>query len=84
MSTKEDEINKKIQLTKKILDHVYEILDLFKPLLIKMDKMPEAKEYKKNGSFERAALLFGKIYDLCEEIASNAFPSITFLKSLGN
>ncbi len=84
MLTKEDEINKKIQLTKKILDNVYEILELFKPLLSKLVKMPEAEDYKKNGAFEKAVLLFGNISDLCGEIEDSSFPSKTFLKSLGN
>ncbi len=84
MLPKEDEINKKILLTKKILENVYEILEIFKPLLSKMIKMPEAKEYKENGSFKRAATLFGRISDLCEKIESDNFPSHTFLESLGN
>lgn len=84
MLTKEDDINKKIQLTKKILDNVYEILEIFKPLLSKMIKMPEAKDYKENGTFEKAALLFGNISDLCEEIEDSSFPSKTFLTNLGN
>ncbi len=84
MSIKEDEINNKIYLTKKILENVYEILELFKPLLIKMIKMPEAEDYKKDGSFKKAASLFGKVSDLCEEIETSSFPSINFLKSLGN
>ena len=84
MLTREDEINKKIQLTKKILDNVYEILELFRPLLSKMAKMPEAEVYKKNGAFEKAASLFGNISNLCEEIEDKSFPSITFLEGLGN
>lgn len=84
MLTKEDEINKKIQLTKKILDNVYEILELFKPLLSKLVKMPEAEDYKKNGDFEKAALLFGNISNLCEKIEDKSFPSMAFLEGLGN
>ena len=84
MLTKEDDINQKIQLTKRILDNVYEILGLFKPLLSKMIKMPEANDYKENGTFEKAAFLFGNISDLCEEIEGRSFPSKTFLKSLDN
>ena len=84
MLTNEDEINKKIQLTKKILANVYEILELFKPLLSKMIKMPEAKEFKENGTFERGASLFGKISDLCEEIENDSLPSNSFLESLSN
>ncbi len=84
MLTREDEINKKIQLTKKILDNVYEILELFKPLLSKMIKMPDAKEFKENGTFERAAALFGRISDLCEEIENSSLPTNSFFESLGN
>ena len=49
-----------------------------------MIKMPEAKEYKESGTFEKAILLFGKISDLCEEIEDSSFQSKTFLKNLGN
>ncbi|MFX1365715.1 MAG: hypothetical protein ACFFCE_16440 [Promethearchaeota archaeon] len=84
MITNEDEINKKIKLTSKILSNVHEILELFKPLLIKMINMPEAEDYKKNGNFLRAASLFSKISDLCEEIETISFCSVDFLKSLGN
>ena len=38
MPTKEDDINRKIQIVKEILDNVYEVLTLFKPLMNKMMK----------------------------------------------
>lgn len=84
MLTREDDINKKIKLTKEILNHVYEILTLFKPLMDKMIKMEESKEFKKNGTFDRAAYLFGEISDLCKEIENGSSPSGTFLENLGN
>ena len=84
MLSKEDEINNKIKLTKDILNHVYEILTLFKPLMDKMIKMEEAKEFKEDGTFERAAYLFGEISDLCKEIENSYPPSSTFLENLGN
>ena len=84
MLAKEDEINKKILLIKNILNHVYEILTLFKPLMDKMIKMEEAKEFKKNGTFNRAAFLFGEISDLCKEIENGSSPPSTFLENLGN
>ena len=82
--TKENEINKKILLVKNILNHIYEILILFKPLMDKMIKMEEAKEFKKNGTFNRAAFLFGEISDLCKEIENGSSTESTFLENLGN
>ena len=72
MFTKEDDINKKILLVKTILNHIYEILTLFKPLMERMIKMEEAKEFKKNGTFDRAASLFGEISDLCKKIENGS------------
>ncbi len=83
MLTKEDDINNKIQIVKNILDNVYEILTIFKPLMDKMLKMDEANQYKVNGTFKRAASLFGEISDLCREIENNSLPT-SFLESLGN
>jgi len=84
MFIKEDEINKKILLVKDILNHIYEILTLFKPLMDRMIKMEEAKEFKKNGTFDRAAFLFGEISDLCKEIENSSPPASNFLGNLGN
>jgi hypothetical protein len=84
MLSKEDEINNKIRLTKEILNHVYEILTLFKPLMDKMVKMEEAKEFKKDGTFDRAAYLFGEISDLCKEIETSSLPSNINFENLGN
>ena len=83
MLTKEDDINNKIQIVKNILDNVYEILTIFKPLMDKMLKMDEANQYKVNGTFKRAASLFGEISDLCKEIENHSLPT-SFLESLGN
>ena len=83
MLTKEDDINNKIQIVKNILDNVHEILTIFKPLMDKMLKMDEANQYKVNGTFKRAASLFGEISDLCREIENNSLPT-SFLESLGN
>jgi hypothetical protein len=84
MISKEEDINNKIRLTKEILNHIYEILTLFKPLMDKMIKMEESKEFKNNGTFDRAARLFGEISELCKEIETNSLPSNTFLETLGN
>jgi len=83
MLTKEDDINNKIQIVKNILDNVYEILTIFKPLMDKMLRMDEANQYKVNGTFKRAASLFGEISDLCREIENHSLPT-SFLESLGN
>ncbi|MFW9825794.1 MAG: hypothetical protein ACFFE4_22835 [Candidatus Thorarchaeota archaeon] len=84
MLSKEDDINKKIQIVKNILNNVYEILSLFKPLMDKMIHMEEANEYKANGTFEKAASLFGEISDLCKEIENSCLPNDSFLQNLGN
>ncbi|MFX0137500.1 MAG: hypothetical protein ACFFDN_27930 [Candidatus Hodarchaeota archaeon] len=84
MFAKEDDINKKIQITKTILNHVYEILTLFKPLMDKMLKMDEAIEFRNNGTLDKAAFLFGEISDLCKEIENTTSPSDQFLENLGN
>jgi len=84
MFTKENDINKKIQITNTILNHVYEILTLFKPLMDKMLKMDQATEFNNNGTLNKAALLFGEISDLCKEIENTSSPSDQFLENLGN
>lgn len=84
MITPEKDINRKIFITKEILNNVYEILEIFKPLLSKMLKMEDAKYLKQNGSLERVAALFGQISHLCKEIENKNSPSNDFLKNLGN
>ena len=84
MLTREDDINNKIHIVKNILDNVYEILALFRPLMDKMLQMDEAPKYKANGTFQKAASLFGEISDLCKEIENNSLPPSTFLENLGN
>ena len=65
------EINKKIVLVKNILNNVYEILALFKPLFDLMLGMEEAKIYRQNGTFDEAAKLLGEISDSCRELEGN-------------
>lgn len=84
MFTKEDDINKKIILCKNILDDVYEILELFKPLIPLLLKMEEAKKYRENGTFDRVASLFGEISDLCKEIEYSYLTSSINFENLGN
>ncbi|KKN40649.1 hypothetical protein LCGC14_0731350 [marine sediment metagenome] len=69
---------------KSLLDNVYEILQLFSPLMARMLELDEAKKYKKNGTFDKAAFLFGEISQLCKEIEGTPLPSATFLENLGN
>ncbi len=69
---------------KSLLDNVYEILQLFSPLMARMLELEEAKKYKKNGTFEKAAFLFGEISDLCKEIEGTPLISSIFLDNLEN
>jgi hypothetical protein len=62
------EINRKIVLTKEILNNVYEILALFKPMFDLMLEMEEAKIFRQNGTFTKAAELLGEISDSCKEL----------------
>ena len=80
----DDKINRKIHLVKDILKNVYEILEIFKPLLEVMLEMEEAERYKKNGAFEKAAALFGEISLLCKEIEKDTPSLDLFLYNLGN
>ncbi len=84
MSTMDDKINRKINLVRNILSNVYEVLELFKPLLEKMLKMEEAEQYKNNGSFKKAASLFGDISFLCKEIEGESLTLDLPLDNLGN
>lgn len=65
------DIDKKIILTKNILNNVYEILALFKPLFDLMLEMEEAKLFRQNGTFTKAAELLREISDNCRELEGN-------------
>ena len=80
----EDDVNKKLVLVKNLLNNVYEILKIFAPLMEEMVDLEEANKYKKDGTFERAASLFGEISNICKEIEGNEMPSDTFIHNLGN
>ena len=62
------DMGRKILLVKNILNEVYEIIALFRPLLELSMELEEAQIYKKNGTLERVASLFGKIADNCKEL----------------
>ena len=83
ISVKDDNVNRKLQLVNNILNDVYEILEIFKPLLDEMLKREETDRYIKNGAIERAASLFGDISFLCKEI-ENESPLNISLDNLGN
>lgn len=62
------DMGRKILLVKNILNEVYEIIELFSPLLELSMELEEAQIYKKNGTFERVASLFGEIAENCKEL----------------
>ena len=72
ISVKDDEINRKLHMTREVLNKTHQILEIFKPLLLKILKMEEADRYIKNGAIERAADLFGDISFLCKEIENDS------------
>ena len=78
------DINKKLQLINNLLNHTYEILKLFEPIMTRIAEMDEAKKYKNNGVFKRAGYIFNEISQICRKIEDNSFPSNTFLENLGN
>ncbi|MFW9785175.1 MAG: hypothetical protein ACFFFB_23040 [Candidatus Heimdallarchaeota archaeon] len=84
MSTLDDKVSRKINFVKNILNNVYEILELFKPLLETMLEFEEAEQYKKNGVFEKAASLFGEISSLCKAIENDSSSLNILLDNLGN
>jgi hypothetical protein len=67
-SKENSEIEKKVIIVKDILNNVYQIMALFKPMLELMLETEEAKLFQKNGTFEKMAFLFGKITDYCKEL----------------
>ena len=62
------DMGRKILLVKNILNEVYEIIELFSPLFELSMELEEAQIYKKNGTFERVASLFGEIAENCKEL----------------
>jgi len=67
-NSEDPEMGKKILLVKNILNHVYEIMELFSPLIELSMELEEAQIYKKNGTLERVASLFGEIAENCKEL----------------
>ena len=78
-----DEVEAKIQILQKILNNVYEIMVIFKPLLEKMLKMEDAQLLKDEGSITKAANLFGEISRYSEILTGAPF-SPSFLKNIKN
>lgn len=79
----EVDTEKKIQMVKTILDDVYEIMITFQPILEEMIKSDEAKKYREDGTFTKAASLFGNIAKKCKEL--ELYPlTEEFLKEMKN
>lgn len=67
-NSEDPDMGRKILLVKNILNEVYEIIELFSPLIELSMELEEAKIYKKNGTLERVASLFGEIANNCKEL----------------
>ncbi len=78
----EEKINKKLALTNNLLNYVYDILKLFKPLMERMIELEETKKYKNIEIFQNVKELLGKISLTSYEIGE--IPSHEFLKDLKN
>ncbi|MFX1393713.1 MAG: hypothetical protein ACFFAH_09065 [Promethearchaeota archaeon] len=82
-SSSDYEITQKIHLVKKILNNVFEILILFRPIIDQMKISDEFKQYYKNGTLEKVASLFGEISNQSKKIAGFHL-SEEFLSNLKN
>ncbi len=77
------ELDKKLQIVKKVLDNVVQIMEIFKPLLDKVLELEESKEFSRNGMFNQAITLLGEITDQCRLLEQSPH-SEKFLKDLKN
>ncbi len=82
-NSREKVIDAKIQILKNILNNIYEIMVIFKPLLDKMLKMEDAQGLKDEGLILKAADLFGEISRDCNTLTGAQF-SPSFFKNLKN
>jgi hypothetical protein len=80
----ENEIQKKILIVKKILDNVYDIMVIFKPLLGKMIELEKQGKVIEKGRFNKAAMIFGEISNHCKELQEEFPFSPEFLKNIPN
>ena len=64
----EEDIDKKIHIVKTILDDVYDIMITIKPIIEQMTKLNDARRYREDGTFIKAASLFGSIARKCQEL----------------
>lgn len=76
------DVHQKMGLIKEILENVYDLLELFSPILNKIFEMEEAERYKEDGTLVKAAKIFGDIAEKCKDIEGT--PSPEFFKNLGN
>jgi len=79
-----ENIERKVKIVRNVLNNVCEILTLFKPLLNRMMEMEDAEKFKKNGTFGKAAHLFGEISEQCKELEGTPFLSDEFYEDLAN
>ena len=64
----EVDIDKKIHIVKAILDDVYDIMITIKPVIEQMTELDDARKYREDGTFFKAASLFGSIAKKCQEL----------------
>lgn len=76
-------IDKNLKIVKHMLGNIVEIMTLLKPLIEKVLKSKDAEKYKKNGTFERTASLFGEISEQCKKLDDFSFTA-DFLRNLKN
>ena len=64
----EVDIDKKIHIVKTILDDVYDIMITIKPVIEQMTELDDARKYREDGTFSKAASLFGSIARRCQDL----------------
>ncbi|MBD3254446.1 MAG: hypothetical protein GF383_05095 [Candidatus Lokiarchaeota archaeon] len=82
-------LKQNLDIVKKILNNVAEIISLLKPLIIKASQLEEAEKYKKDGTFQKASDLFGDISHQCKKLRHTSIHqklplSKEFLENLKN
>ena len=78
-----NEINNKMNLVKKILNNVYELLSLLNPIMDQMRISEDFKHFYQDGTIEKMANTFGKISEHSRKIAKYPI-SNEFLSKLKN
>ena len=80
------ENEKTMQITKKILDNVFHILNLLSPIIDKIKMSEELQEFYQNGTIKKVAFLFGEISEQSKKIADYNLSNLSeeFLENLDN